>query len=144
MCGWCVCLRYYLKQNRKSELSNADLSGVKPVKKRDYGINAVISFCVRKIIKPSLRTGFGDKKLYVVPKVLRKRQNKTYNEKIFCFQEEYGRFSCQDQAGVLSVFLYSRCGSIVVGRSRTVRQNHNGTDSRLQEKQANTGAAGRS
>ena len=34
MCGWCVCLRYYLKQNRKSELSNADLSGVKPVKKR--------------------------------------------------------------------------------------------------------------
>ena len=81
MCGWCVCLRYYLKQNRKSELSNADLSGVKPVKKRDYGINAVISFCVRKIIKSGLRTGFGDKKLYVVPKVLRKRQNKTYNDK---------------------------------------------------------------
>ena len=48
-----------------------------------------------------------------------------------CFQEEYGRFSCQDQAGVLSVFLYSHCDSIVVGRSRTVRQNHNGTDSRL-------------
>ena len=81
MCGWCVCLRYYLKQNRESELSNADLSGVKPVKKRDYGINAVISFCVRKIIKSGLGTGFGDKKLYVVPKVLRKRQNKTYNDK---------------------------------------------------------------
>ena len=36
---------------------------------------------MRKIIKSSLRTGFGDKKLYVVPKVLRKRQNKTYNDK---------------------------------------------------------------
>ncbi len=74
-------LRYYLKQNRESALSKAGLSVIQSVEKRDYGINAVISFCVRKIIKSGLRTGFGDKKLYVVPKVLRKRQNKTYNDK---------------------------------------------------------------
>ena len=54
-------LRYYLKQNRESALSKAGLSVIQSVEKRDYGINAVISFCVRKIIKSGLRTGFGDK-----------------------------------------------------------------------------------
>ena len=44
-------LRYYLKQNRESALSKAGLSVIQSVEKRDYGINAVISFCVRKIIK---------------------------------------------------------------------------------------------